>query len=171
MLKRFNPAALFTVFICVLFFIGIYDSKNYSWAGRLFPLVIACVGIVLALIQLLVDLKPRRHDGEGAQQNTEDYVDIAPDADISKEVVRRRGLQFLAWFLGLYLCIWIFGFKIAVPIFFVAYLRTEIKADWYKILLLTAITVYLIFYHFENILGVFWPKPLVANLIEIPFIF
>lgn len=170
MVKRFNPASLFTTFVFVCFFIGFYKARDYSLAGRLFPMVIACVGIILTLIQLIVDLKHRRNMGEDINQSSQDFVDIAPDADIPKEVVRKRGFRFLSWFLGLYLSIWILGFKISVPAFIVAYLRIEIKANWSRIVLLTTITIYLIFYHFEKILGVFWPKPLIADWIKVPFI-
>jgi hypothetical protein len=130
--------------------------------------MIAGPALLLTLIQIIVEI---RRQQKPDQDTTQDFVDIAPDRDIPPDAVRKRGFRFLAWIVGVYLGIWFVGFKVTVPLFFIAFMRIEGKASWRLILSLTAISVYMIFYHFEELLGVFWPRPLIANWIKIPWIF
>jgi len=165
-----NFGVFFSIFMLALFTIGFYKAIYFPPAGRIFPLIIAGSGLVLTIFQIVIDLKNQLKTGENFKQNRQDYVDIAPDSDIPIELVRKRGLRFLGWIVGLYLGIYVFGFKIAVPVFFVSFLRIEGKASWFIILLLTTISIYAIFFHFENLLGVFWPRPLIVDWIKLPSI-
>lgn len=161
---------LFTLLFLAIFLTGIIVAMDYSSAGSLFPTVTACAGVVLILAQLIVGLREPIRQESDLEGKKLDYVDIAPDADIPNEVVRQRGLGFLGWVLGFYVAIYLVGFQISVPFFIAAYLRVECKAAWWKIALLAAVSVYLTFYHFKEILGVVWPKPLIADFISLPWI-
>ena len=165
---RVNPVILFTVFLIVLFSFAVFEAKDFAFAGRLFPLIVGIPAIVLTLIQLFSDL---RANHKGDETKPQDFVDIAPDLSIPWPVVRTRALRFLCWILGLYLAIWIVGFKIAIPLFFIAFMRLEGKARWVIIISLTAVSVYVIFHYFEELLGVFWPQPLISRWIDIPWLF
>lgn len=165
---RFRPVILFTVFLIALFAFAVFEAKDFAFAGRLFPLIVGIPALILTIVQLFLDLKAKPA-ANGADR--QDFVDIAPDLSIPVTVVRTRALRFLSWILGLYLGIWVVGFKIAVPLFFIAFMRVEGKARWILIFSLTALSVYAIFYHFEELLGVFWPKPAISRWVEIPWLF
>ena len=164
---RVNAVVIFTLFISALFAFAVYDAIDFPFAGRLFPLLIGIPALILTLIQLVLDLRAQLKPDKDSVQ---DFVDVAPDKDIPASVVRARGIRFLSWLLGLHLGIWLVGFKISVPLFFICFLRFEGKARWPLIIGLTAISVYIIFHYFEELLGVFWPKPLLSRWVDIPFL-
>ncbi|NVM22849.1 MAG: hypothetical protein HWN68_13840 [Desulfobacterales bacterium] len=165
---KFNPVILFSVFLIIVFAFAVFEAKDFAFAGRLFPLIVGIPALILTLVQFFLDLRAKPEGDEVALQ---DFVDIAPDVSIPLTVVRTRALRFLCWILGLYLGIWVVGFKIAVPLFFIAFMRVEGRARWLLIISLTALSVYAIFYHFEELLGVFWPKPVISRWVEIPWLF
>jgi hypothetical protein len=155
--------------LLVLFFaFVVFEAKDFAFAGRLFPLAVGIPAFILSVLQLVLDLRAKPKGEEAAP---DDFADIAADASIPSAVVRARGIRFLCWFLGLYLGIWVLGFKIAVPLFFIGYMWLEGRARWLVTVPLTALSVYLIFYHFENLLGVFWPECILSRWFEVPWLF
>lgn len=163
-----NFRVFFTVFFILLFAFAVFEAKDFAFAGRLFPLTVGIAGLILTLMQLVLDLRAVHRSDE---YNSQDFVDIAPDLSIPITVVRTRAVRFLCWILGLYLGIWLIGFKIMVPLFFVAFMRIEGRARWLPIFILTAVSVYAILYYFGELLGIFWPKPLISNWLEIAWLF
>ncbi len=139
-------------------------ALEFSEAGRLFPLAVSLVGLVLSVLQLLFSIftQPRADVDDSGQ------IEIAADMETPPDLFRARLIRFLLWVFALFLGIWLLGFKIAVPLYMAAYLRVEAKARLWLIALLIALSIYLLFYHFSRVLGVVWPEPLIAKLISLP---
>jgi hypothetical protein len=165
---KIKPPISLTVFFVLVFSFAAILAIDFPFSNRFFPLSISLTALLLCLIQLFFEL---RDGSKNAKKDFDDYVDIASDFSLSSAVVRARALRFLSWYIFLLLSIWIIGFKIAVPLFFISFLRFEGKVRWRVNIILTAISVYAIFFHFENLLGVRWPKPILENWFKIPWIF
>ena len=155
---------IFALLLLVVFGVGVSGALEFTEAGRLFPLTISLVGCVLTALWLgrsffSPDAPP--DDGEG-------QVDIAVDTDIPAHLFWSRLVRFLAWAVGFFLAIWLLGFKISVPLYLAAYLRIEAKAGYALITILIVASVYLLFVHFTEVLGVVWPEPFIGRFIDLP---
>ncbi len=169
--RLLNPVILFGLFLALFFGFIVVMAKDFFPAGRFFPLIVGIPAFILTAIQVFLDIKMTRKAQEPGSQEG-DFVDISPDTlDIPPQVVKARALRFLCWIVGLYLGIWIVGFKIAGPLFFLFFLRYEARARWLLNISLSGLSIYLLFYHFEHLLEVFWPKPLLEKLLDIPWLF
>lgn len=165
---KIKPRIFLTMFFIVAFSFGAYEAIDFPYANRLFPLLVSGIGLILCFFQLYLDIKGYRKDNE---DNIEDFVDIASDFSIPSSIVRAKALRFLFWYSSLLLSIWLFGFKIAVPLFFISFLRIDGKVSWPLTIILTAVSIYAIFFHFENLLGVQWPDAIIEKWINIPWLF
>jgi hypothetical protein len=166
-----NPVISFGLFLALYFGFIVIAAKDFRPADLFFPFIVGIPAVVLTVIQICVDIRLTRK-AEEADSQEEDFIDIAPDTlDIPPKVARARALRFLCWIVGLYLGIWIVGFKIAGPLFFLFFLRYEARARWLLNIALSGLSIWLIFYYFEHLLSVFWPKPLLDRWIDIPWLF
>jgi hypothetical protein len=168
MKMKFRPRIWVTIFFILVFSYGAYEAIEFPFANRFFPLLVSGIGLVLCLIQLYLDLKK---SSKILKEELDDYVDIASNFSFPASVVRKRAVRFLSWYVSLLLGIWILGFKIAVPLFFIGFLRIDGKVRWPVTIILTSVSIYTIFFHFENLLGVYWPEPILGKWIHISWLF
>ncbi|MEZ5824986.1 MAG: tripartite tricarboxylate transporter TctB family protein [Geminicoccaceae bacterium] len=152
------------ILLIAVFAAGSLLALGFSQAGRLFPLTVSIVGLLLSVLQLVLSLR----GSDGRIGDNAGQVEIAADTDTPPELFRARLTRFLIWCIALFAGIWLLGFKIAVPLYMALYLRIEARAKIWLIALLVAASVYLLFFHFSEILGVVWPEPLIARYIELP---
>jgi hypothetical protein len=74
--------------------------------------------------------------------------------------VAQKAGNYLAWLLGLFFGIWIFGFFICIPLYSFLYLKIQAKEKWLLTSCLTlGVTVFFIGL-FDKVLHIHWVKPL-----------
>jgi hypothetical protein len=83
-------------------------ASTYPEETRLLPLVIGIPGIVLCLVQVVID-------GMAAKR-------VAPDTSLSPSPRVIREVVLLGWFLGFLLAVLCFGFLLAGPVMIFAFL-------------------------------------------------
>jgi hypothetical protein len=66
---------------------------------------------------------------------------------------------------------WLVGAKIAITFFFIVFLSIEGNTKWPITILLTTVGIYVLFIHFNNLLKIFWPTPIISKWSEIPWLF
>lgn len=131
-------------------------------------MVVSIPALILCVIQLVQDLKKRNAQGVGSKN---DFIDLARDETIPPRVVLLRGMRYLGWMVGLVVLAYIVGFKIAVFVYFILFLKLEARARWLTTLILTAIAGYLIFVHLEKLLSIYWPPYLLEPWLRpLPFL-
>lgn len=161
MKKLLNIKVGFTLFMLVVFSYGVYEVKDMVMGAAIFPIAVAGPGLLLILIQLYreirVSLNPER-----ASAN-EVVIDVGSDATMPTKMIYAKGFRFLCWLLGLYLAIYIIGFKMAIPLYFIAFMRLEGKIKWRVIIPVCLVSLYVIYFHFQTLLGVFWPDSLLQH--------
>ena len=111
---KINARALFTTVLAAGLAAGIYTAKDWPVETRLLPWVVGVPGLLLALIQLTLDLVARSRTEETP---VTDLIDLPTDRSLPPEVVMRRVSAFYGWFLGLVAGVWLFGFFIRRPCF------------------------------------------------------
>jgi len=143
-------------------------ASTYPAAAGFMPLTIGIPAIGLCMIQLAIDLRRGRASavdvGRRPQDQAEDQVTRMtghrPHFDMPSEnalftgtalegrAAIRRELVVWGYFLGLIASILVVGFRIAVPIFLVAFLRYQAGATWRSALIYGgggALAMYLLF--------------------------
>ncbi|MBN1368462.1 MAG: tripartite tricarboxylate transporter TctB family protein [Dehalococcoidales bacterium] len=121
---------------------GIITSLTFHyWESMTLPLITSSLVIILACIQLGLDLRkrPKKDDSVKKGETTAD--------DTLKKAELKRGTIILCWTAGFALATYILGFYIAIPVFSLAYLKTHSRRWLTSILFAVIITgfIYLVF--------------------------
>ncbi len=157
-----------TLLMLAIFTVMVGVASTYPPAARFMPFIVGIPAIALCLLQLALDLYRRRvpepEDSRDPLKQAEEQVarfagrrvhfDMPSENALftettldARETVRRE-IVVWGYFLGLIACILLFGFRIAVPIFLIAFLRFQAEASWRNALLYGgagALAMYLLF--------------------------
>jgi TctA family transporter len=121
-------APILTLFVTGLFVWSVWQGQEWSFRTRLFPWAIGIPGMILALLQLNLDIT-------GVLKTSRQR--LAKKTAPSLLPVVRRTVDICSWILGFFFGIWIFGFSIAVPLMTFLYLKAGAKERWPITLVLT----------------------------------
>ena len=173
MTKLANVRVGFALFMLVIFAYGAYGVKDMVLGARIFPISVSVPGTILILIQLYREIRRSLIPDPEGTSNKERIIDVSSDTTTEISVIYSRGLRFLYWILGLYAGIYVIGFKLSIPFFFVLFMRVEGKAPWRVIALVSGLSLYIIYFHFQTLLGVYWPDCLLqqSGWVPIPWLF
>lgn len=167
------PAPM-TLVMLAIFVAMVAVASTYPPAARFMPFTIGIPGIALCLLQLSIDLYQRRHphaeQGGDALRQAEDQVarmsgrrvhfempsDNALFTDVTYDERERVRREIIAWgyFLGLIAAILLFGFRIAVPVFLITFLRFQAGISWRNALIYGGGGALALFVLFEKVLKV-----------------
>ncbi|MBT9246428.1 tripartite tricarboxylate transporter permease (plasmid) [Gemmobacter fulvus] len=148
-------AAIFGVMV-----IALYDSLQHDFLGKVFPLSVTVVGIVMlgVLLWELWHGKPGHHSHFDAEL-----------IDTQSGSAPPRGLWAgLGWMAALILLAVLLGFVLAVAVFFLAFMRLRAGATWLRSLHLTAWAV-------GGIITAAWlltlnfPSGLLQSVVDLPW--
>ena len=154
-----KPAVWFAAFISLFLIASLVDSMMVSVTiDKVFPLTVACLAI-FAMGLLLI--KMRRSP---ATNNLFFDVEVG-----GEEAEAPHGLwKTLAWFLSLLGLTALFGFIIAITLFFISFLRIRGGATWMRTMTLTVCGVgFLIFVAY--MLNRDFPPGLLQEMVELPW--
>lgn len=166
------PASM-TLLMLVIFTVMVGVASTYPPAARFMPFLVGIPAIGLCLLQLALDLYRRRMPADDAgdplkqaedqvariagrrvhfEMPSENALFTESSAD-PRETVRR---EIIAWgyFLGLIAGILLFGFRIAVPIFLIAFLRFQAETSWRNALIYGGAGALAMYLLFEKVLKV-----------------
>jgi hypothetical protein len=114
---RVSGGALFSLALAAIAGYALYAASTWPLKAALFPRVTAAPLLVLALLQLFLQLR-------------------APELLLTQE--RRRTLTAFAWMAGFVLLVVLGGFPTAIPVFVFSYLMVHASAGWVRSTLLSA---------------------------------
>jgi len=126
---RFRPTALFTLFLILLLAGAATEAARFPFYAGLLPLVAAIPAALMAVWQLILDLR----GGEG----TKEVLDLATSEAAASRKGTLRALIFFGVVLAYYGLIWAVGFRIATLVFLVGFLRFLAGAGWLRIAIYT----------------------------------
>lgn len=154
--RMLYESVLFTVLIGLLLLWALRVAESWDeLRASIIVFVLGSAGVLLAAVQVVKDLWPRRGNEDGGG--------IHFDAPALQSAGRWGNLEIWGWLLGFYAAIRIIGFPTAVPLFVFGYAKTY-GAGWLLSSFLAAAAWALIYGVFEHILHVPWPEPLLAGL-------
>ena len=138
---------VFTSSIIIVLALALWQSKDFGVRAGLFPWSIGIPMLVLAIVQLILELagKTRRMIGEG-------------EAELSQAVVYGRTASIIGWIFGFLIAIWLLGFLYAVPVAMLLYLKITGREKWPITILLTSVTWALFYGLFDYSLHIPFPE-------------
>jgi hypothetical protein len=128
---RISGGAVFSLGVAAVAGYAVASAWWWPLKAALFPLVTGVPLLLLALLQVVLQLR-------------------APEAPLIEE--RRRTLTTFGWMGGFIILVVLVGFPIAVPVFVFFYLATQASAGWMRSMVLSAVAW--VFFHglFERVL-------------------
>jgi len=113
---------------------ALYASWSWPFRTALFPRVIALPILLLALIELALNIWSIEGEREGHA------VDFQFTDTVEPALARKRTIAIIIWTVGFLVLILLVGFPLAVPIFVFAYLKFAGQEPWKLTIVLTAIS-------------------------------
>jgi hypothetical protein len=148
---------LFTSFVGFVMLATLFVAKDWPIRASIIIFLLGGVGVVLALIQLIIDFKAAR---------VKESKVLRPTFEV--EAIRHQGswgsLEIWAWLWGLFFAVHLIGFPIALPLFVFLYIKSY-GGSWLTAILLTVITWGFLYGIYDHLLHVPWPKPWLGFLL------
>jgi hypothetical protein len=131
---KIRPQVLLGLILVVFFAVFVYSAKDWRLQARLYPWAIGIPMLVLALAQVVLDLK-----GIGARKSgNEAPVDLRFAERADPVAARRRTINIFAWIIGYIVAIWLLGYFYSVPLLVFLYLKVQSRESWTLSIALTA---------------------------------
>jgi hypothetical protein len=165
--------SLMTVAMLVIFIAFVATASGYPADARFMPFVVGIPAIVIGLLQLLLDVRERRKveapaesrsELEKAEEEVSRIVGHHVDFEVAHEQLphietsspqQQARREFIVWgyVIAYILGVVLFGFRPAIPILLVSFLRFYAKLSWRNALLFGLAGALVIWLIFERILG------------------
>jgi hypothetical protein len=139
---KIRSAAIFSFCALVFFIIFVYQAKDWRLQARLYPYAIGIPMVILAVVQVILDLRgvTRTPNPDAAAP-----VDYQQARGIDPRVARRRAINMFTWIFGFFVGVWFLGFAITIPVMVFSYLKFQSGEPW-ALSVSLAIAAWLIFY-------------------------
>jgi hypothetical protein len=154
---KVRPQAIFSLVFVIFFIIFVYEAQGWRPQARLYPWAIGIPMLVLAIIQLILDLK----GVERKQKNDAAPVDFQFAQAIDPVLARRRTFNIFGWLFGFFIGIWLLGFTITIPLMVFTYLKIQSNENWMISIVLTAVAWTFFYFLFVRLLVLPFPEGLV----------
>jgi hypothetical protein len=148
---------LFTSFIGLVILVALFIAKDWPVRASIVILLLGSIGIVLTLIQLVLDFKALRASISKVERPTFEVAALEHQG-------RWGSLEIWAWLWGLFVAIHLIGFPVALPLFVFLYVKIY-GGRWATAIILTAGTWAFLYGVFDYLLHVPWPKAWLSFLI------
>lgn len=138
---KVRPAAIFSFCALIFFIVFVYQAQEWRLQARLYPWAIGIPMLVLALVQVILDLKGVE-EKKPADATPMDYQFTK---EIEPTVAKHRAINIFCWIFGFLVSIWLLGFNLTIPLLVFGYLKIQSNEPWGLSLGLTA-GAWLVFY-------------------------
>jgi hypothetical protein len=136
---------------------ALFVAKEWPVRASIIILLLGGVGMVLVGAQLVADFRALRIGHSKTVRPTFEVQAIEHQG-------RWGSLEIWAWLWGLFFAIHLIGFPIALPLFVFLYVKIY-GGSWLTTVLLSAGTWMVIYFIYDYVLNVPWPRPWLAALL------
>lgn len=131
---KFKGNIYFSSFLILIAGYVIFTASRWSFKTGFFPLAIAIPLLILAVVQLYLELYGAPEVSKGPAVEAEFSAEVAP------EIARRRAVTIFSSIATFIFFVYLIGFPLTVPLFILFYLKFQSDAGWTHSIALTAIT-------------------------------
>ena len=154
MFTKIKIQVILSIILVVFFALFVYTARDWRLQARLYPWAIGIPMLVLALVQVVLDLR-----GIGPKKSRSDApVDVQFAERTDPVVARRRTINIFSWIAGYIVSIWLFGFAYSVPLVVFLYLKVQSRERWPLSIVLTAAAWLLFWGLFDRLLHLPFPQ-------------
>ncbi len=144
---KVRPQAIFSFVFVIFFIVFVYQALEWRMQARLYPMAIGIPMLVLAVIQLILDLK-----GVERKQTDAAPVDFQFAQTVDPVIARKRTFNIFGWLFGFFIGIWLLGFSITIPLMVFSYIKIQSKENWTISIILTAFAWVFFYFLFVKLL-------------------
>jgi hypothetical protein len=156
---KLRPAALFSICALIFFCVFVYLAQGWRMQARLYPWVIGIPMAILAVIQVILDLK-----GVQAKQSADATpMDFQFSKDTEPALAKKRTIVMFSWLLGFFFGVWLLGFPIAIPLMMFTYFKFQGGEPWRLSIILTVIAWLFFYVLFVRLLHLPFPQGLILS--------
>ena len=158
---KVRPQAIFSFLFLIFFVVFAYVAKDWRLQARLYPWVIGIPMVILALVQVILDLK-------GVERKQEDSAPVDfqfAQATVEPAVAKRRAINMFSWFFGFFFGIWLLGFSLTIPLMVFGYMYIQSKEKLWLTLTLAAIAWLFFWSLFVKLLTLPFPDGMIFTLL------
>jgi hypothetical protein len=143
----------------IFFAVFVYEAQDWRMQARLYPWAIGIPMLVLAVIQVILDLK----GVERKQRDDAAPVDFQFAQEVDPVLARKRTLNIYAWLFGFFIGIWLLGFTITIPLLVFTYLKLQSNEKWIISIVLTTVAWAFFYFLFVKLLILPFPEGLIVT--------
>ena len=154
---KVRPQAIFSFLFFVFFVVFVYQAQDWRMQARLYPWAIGIPMLILAIIQVILDLK----GVEKKQKDGAAPVDFQFAQQVDPAIARRRAVTMFTWLFGFFVGIWLLGFSVTIPLMVFTYLKLQSNEKWIISIVLTAVAWAFFYFLFVKLLVLPFPDGLV----------
>lgn len=137
---KIRPAAIFSFCALIFFIVFVYQAQDWRLQARLYPYAIGIPMIILAIIQVILDLK-----GVVRKETDAAPVDFQFSKNVDPALAKKRTINIFAWILAFFVGIYLLGFAITIPLLVFTYLKFQSGEKWGISIILT-VGAWVVFY-------------------------
>jgi hypothetical protein len=151
---KIRPPAIFSFCALIFFIVWVYLAQEWRLQARLYPWAIGLPMVVLAFIQVILDMK-----GYKAKQTSDGApVDFQFTKEIDPITAKKRAIVMFTWFFSFLFSVWLLGFPISIVLMMFSYLKFQSKESWVTSISLTVIAFVLFWALFVKVLTLPFPE-------------
>jgi hypothetical protein len=151
---------VFTLAVVAFSSYAVWSARDWPLVTKLFPWIVGIPVLILAVIQLALEVLQSSSRGT---RGKEDTGDLQVDWNIASKTVAAKAGNFFGWLLGFFFCIWFLGFFIAVPLYTFLYLKVQAGERWLNSIGLALVAFAFFALLFDQILHLPWPRPVIEG--------
>lgn len=159
---KVRPQAIFSVCFVIFFAVFVYQAQDWRMQARLYPWAIGIPMLLLAVIQVILDLK----GVERKQKDDAVPVDFQFAQTVDAAVARKRTLNIFGWLFGFLIGIWLLGFTITIPLMVFGYLRIQSGEKWWLSVTLTVLAWFFFWTLFVRVLNLPFPDGVIVSWLQ-----
>jgi hypothetical protein len=154
---KVRPQAIFSFIFLIFFIVFVYQAQDWRLQARLYPWAIGIPMVILAIIQVILDLK----GVERKQRDDAAPVDFQFTQTVEPKLAKRRAIIMFCWFFGFFFGIWLLGFPITIPLMVFSYLKIQSNEKWTISIILTVMAWVFFYFLFVRLLNLPFPDGLI----------
>ena len=154
---KVRPQAIFSFIFLIFFIVFVYQAQDWRLQARLYPWAIGIPMIILAIIQVILDLK----GVERKQRDEAPVMDYQFSQTVDPKIAKRRAITMFGWLLGFFVSIWLLGFSITIPLMVFSYLKIQSNEKWPISIILTVMAWLFFYFLFVRLLTLPFPEGLI----------
>ena len=157
---QFKASDLVTIFVIFLLGGAVAVASQWELRASIIILVLGSLGVLMATVQLVMDVFPRGGAGTISARPT---MELPKFEDKDPKAALRGTFEIWGWLIGLLVFIRILGLDLALPAFVLVYVKFY-GGSWRLSIGLAAMIAAFIFGIYDQIMHVYWPESVFGDL-------